>query len=161
MYLNSSDLELVYDPYFKSIQNVGIRFTGLSIPDNAVITKAYIQFKVDESSSESTQLSIHGEESSSAAAFNTAAYNISSRTKTSASVSWSPTAWSSVGAAGETQRTPDLTSIVQEIVSQSGWQEGNAMAFIITGSGRRVAESYDGDHAGAPLLVVEYTVGDK
>jgi len=69
------------------------------------------------------------------------------------------TPWGSVGAAGTDQRTADLTSIVQEIVSRPGWNSGNAMAFIITGSDstKRVAEAYDGDAAGAPLLYVEYS----
>ncbi len=154
MYLNSSDLELVYDDSF---QAVGTRFSDLSIPQNATITKAYIQFKADEVSLGITQLSIHGENIGNAAAFNSTTHNISSRTKTATSVSWSPADWSSIGAAGEIQRTPDLTSIIQEIVSGSGWQEGNAIVLIITGSGKRVAESYDGDQSGAPLFYVEYT----
>ena len=33
------------------------------------------------------------------------------------------------------------------------------MVFIITGSGERVAESYNGDQAGAPMLHVEYQGG--
>ena len=37
--------------------------------------------------------------------------------------------------------TPDL---IQEIVDRPGWSSGNAMVIIVTGSGRRVAEAYDG-----------------
>ncbi len=54
------------------------------------------------------------------------------------------------------QRTPSLSSLIQEVVAQPDWQEGNAVAFIITGSGKRVAESYDGDKDSAPVLYVEY-----
>ncbi|MCK4988269.1 MAG: hypothetical protein KAS40_22190, partial [Desulfobacterales bacterium] len=53
-------------------------------------------------------------------------------------------------------RTPDLSSIVQEIVNRSGWDSGNAMAFIIAGSGKRVTKSYDGNRHAAPLLHVEW-----
>jgi hypothetical protein len=52
--------------------------------------------------------------------------------------------------------TPDLSSIVQEIVDLSGWDSGNAMVFMIEGSGKRVAASYDGNKHSAPLLHVEY-----
>jgi hypothetical protein len=45
---------------------------------------------------------------------------------------------------------------MQEIVNRSGWASGNALVVLITGSGRRVAESYNGDRAGAALLHVEY-----
>ena len=41
------------------------------------------------------------------------------------------------------------------------WSTGNALVFVVTGSGRRVAESYDGDAAGAPLLHVEYSMPSR
>lgn len=53
--------------------------------------------------------------------------------------------------------TPDLTTIVQEIVNRPGWNPGQDMAFIIEGSGDRRAKSYNKDTSAAPLLVVEYT----
>ncbi len=155
MYITSSDLELVVNKSRE--QTVGVRFTDLSIPDNAVISKAYIQFKVDENSVNSAQILIHGESTANASGFVNTDYNISSRTKTNASVYWSPAVWDTVGVAGEEQRTPDLSSIVQEIISETGWSSGNAIAFIFSDSGTRVAEAYDGDQAGAPLLYLEYT----
>lgn len=69
---------------------------------------------------------------------------------------WSPVAWTTVGEAGLDQRTPDLSSIVDEIVKRPGWSQGNSMGFLITGTGKRVAVAYDGDRYGAPLLHVEY-----
>ena len=53
MYLTSSDLELVED---SRKQTVGIRFQDVNIPKGAIITGAYIQFKVDETSSGGTTL---------------------------------------------------------------------------------------------------------
>ncbi|WP_372882585.1 DUF5011 domain-containing protein, partial [Psychromonas sp.] len=157
MYLTSSDLELVLDS--NAMQTIGVRFTGLSIPENAFITNAYIQFQADEIDTLSDiQLNIVAHSTSNAPGFTTTNYDMSSRTKTNASVSWAPAAWSTIGEAGEAQRTPDLSAIVQEVVSETGWSSGNAMAFIFTGSGRRVAEAYEGDQAGAPLLHVEYSI---
>jgi hypothetical protein len=49
-----------------------------------------------------------------------------------------------------------MASVIQEIVNRPGWSSGNALMVIITGSGERVAESYDGDPDGAPLLHVVY-----
>ena len=57
---------------------------------------------------------------------------------------------------GPAQRSPDIAATIQEVVNRPGWTSGNALALIITGSGRRTAESHDGDAAGAPLLHVEY-----
>jgi hypothetical protein len=49
--------------------------------------------------------------------------------------------------------------VIQEIVDRPGWSSDNAMVLIITGTGERVAESYDGNSSGAPLLHVEYKPG--
>ena len=155
MYITSSDLDLVVD---KQVQTVGIRFSNLSIPTNAIITKAYIQFKSDETDFFlDTLLNIAAESTDNALSFDNTQYNISSRTKTNASISWSPAAWSTIGSTGEDQRTSDLSAIVQEVVSETSWNSGNAMAFIFTGTGTRTAEAYDSDQAGAPLLYLEYT----
>ncbi|HYW79179.1 MAG TPA: cadherin-like domain-containing protein, partial [Thermoguttaceae bacterium] len=154
MKVTSSDLELVYSG---SDQQIGMRFNNLAIPQGATITNAYIQFQVDETKGVDTALTIRGEDTSHAAAFGTSKYNISSRSTTAASVAWAPVPWDTVGEAGADQRTPDLASIIQEIVDRSDWSVGNSMAMIITGTGERVAESYNGDSDGAPLLRVEYT----
>ena len=47
---------------------------------------------------------------------------------------------------------------MQEQIGQPGWAPGNALAFLITGEGRRTAEAYDGVTWAAPLLHVEYTL---
>ncbi|MCA9361368.1 metallophosphoesterase [Candidatus Kaiserbacteria bacterium] len=157
IYLDSSDLELVTDD---AEQKVGLRFRNITIPPGSTVTNAYIQFKVDEASSENTVLTIKAEDTNNASTF-AGNGNISARTLTSASVNWVPPAWTTVGQAQTGQRTPNLSSVIQEVVSRSGWSSGNAIAFVITGSGTRVAEAYDGDSAGAPLLHIEYsTVSD-
>ena len=151
--LTSSDLELVYD---KRDQTVGMRFTGLVIPAGAGIVEAFVQFQVDERSTEATTLVVQGEDTDDAAPFAGSYENISSRTRTAASVQWSPPPWTSVGEAGPGQRTPNIAAIVQEIIDRPGWRAGNGLVIIITGRGERVAESYDGDRDAAPLLHVEY-----
>ena len=139
-------------------QTVGLRFTGVNIPVGATITKAYIQFQAKEAWTGTTSVSIRGDASANASAFTTVANNVSSRAQTSASVGWTIAPWSTVGAAGVDQRTPDLTSIVQQIVSAGGWSALNSMAFIVSGSGTRTAWAYDGNAAAAPLLHIEYTL---
>jgi hypothetical protein len=156
MYLTSSDLELVYDTSTTGNQHVGMRFANLGIPQGAVITNAYIQFTVDETDSVSTSLTIKGQDADNAAGFSSTAYDISSRPTTTASVSWTPAAWTTVGQAGAAQQTPDLKDIIQEIVDRQGWSANNGLAIIMTGAGTRTAESYNGSSSKAPLLVVTY-----
>jgi len=149
--LGSSDLELVLEAV---IQEVGMRFQNVTIPQGATITNAYIEFETDETNSTATDLTFWGEDINNAPTFTTATNNISSRTKTSASVAWNNVpAWNTVS---EKHQTPDLSSVIQEIVNRAGWSSGNSMVIIVTGSGKRVAESYNGESANAPLLHVEY-----
>jgi hypothetical protein len=134
---------------------IGLRFTGLIIPRNATVTAAYIQFEADKSDSGSSSLTIKAELNASAAAFTTTANNITNRPLTGASVAWSPPAWTQSDR-GAAQKTPDLKALVQAIVNQSTWNAGNAIVFVITGTGTRTAEAFESGAANAPQLHVEW-----
>ena len=155
MYRSSSDLELV-DDGSRTDQTVGMRFNGIDIPQGATILNSYVQFQVDETNSGSSDLEIRGQDDDNATTFTSSSRNISSRPTTAASVSWAPVPWTSKGEAGPDQRTPDLSAIIQEIVDRTGWVANNSLVIIITGSGERTAESYNGSSSAAPLLHVEY-----
>lgn len=159
IYTESSDLELVYDSYGnQNNQTVGIRFQNVNIPADATITNAYIQFWVDETGDGPANLIIKGERTQNSQTFVPTTANISARTKTTAEVAWDNIpAWTTTHEGGEDQRTPNLSSIVSEIITSNDWAYGNAMTFIITGTGTRTAESYDGTTSEAPTLVIEYT----
>ncbi|MBI1294517.1 hypothetical protein GC175_06125, partial [bacterium] len=155
IYTNSSDLELTHDG---TLQTIGLRFRSVTVPAGATILGAYVEFTVDETRNiAATSLNIYGEESANASSFVLAPFNISTRTRTAASVQWTPPLWTTIGAAGPDQQTPDLSAILQEIVDLPGWQSGNAIALIFNGTGRRVAESYEGSPAQAPRLWITYT----
>jgi len=114
-----------------------------------------IQFTADETNSGSTSLTIRGEDIDKALTFSNTSNNISNRTTTTAAVAWNDIpAWNTVGESNANQRTPDLTSIVQEIINRVGWTSGNPMAFVINGSGERTAESFNGDSARAAILTI-------
>ena len=157
VYLDSSDIELVES--VNNMQIVGFRFQNMNIPPEAVITNAYIQFQTKRVDNITiTNLTIEGEKNINASTFSTVVDNISDRIKTTANTLWSPQVWNTIGERGADQRTSELAPIVQEIISQVGWVEGNSIAFIMSGVGRRVAESYDANHSGAAQLYVEYTL---
>ena len=153
--LPHSYLELVYD---KSNQVVGMRFNNLTIPKNATIHYAYVQFQTGKVSTQVTSLFIKGQAIDNAPTFRNTKQNISSRIRTNASADWSPSPWTVINENGENQRTPNLSAIIQEIINRTGWTSGNSLVFIVTGSGQRTAWSYNGLPSGAPLLHIEYTV---
>ncbi len=86
----------------------------------------------------------------------TAAGSVSGRPDTVATVTWTPPSWPTVGARGAEQKTPNLAPVVQEIVSRAGWASGNSLVLVVTGTGTRTAESYEGGVDRAPVLHIEY-----
>jgi len=163
MYRPSTDLEFGHDSYVKGTQIVGMRFLSVNIPQGATINSAYIELTVDEKHSGTTNLVISGQDSDNTARFKKDRSNITKREKTSATVDWAPEPWTRIHS---TLKTPDITSIIQEIVNRSGWVANNSLVLMVSpGAGcvnancRRTAESYKGRPNSAPLLVVDYSLG--
>jgi hypothetical protein len=154
--LGNNDLELVENNEggVSGNQTVGLRFRDVTVERGSQITDAYAQFQADESHSGPTTLTIQGQAADNAPVFVNSSGNISSRPRTAASASWSPGPWT-VGQAGAAQRTVNIAPVIQEIVSRPGWASGNALVLIITGTGKRVAEPFEGTPVGAPLLHIE------
>ena len=153
----SSDIELCYENNISGLQHVGLRFEA-DIPRGAFIKQAYIQFTVDETNNiDPSELSIWAEATDNAAVFANINFNVSSRTKTTRQVDFSFADWPTALKTEREQRTADISSLIQEVSNRSGWQAYNNLAFIISGVGRRTAESriYCNGVA-APMLFVEY-----
>lgn len=155
--LTSSDLELVVE---RASQKAGIRFNGVDIPRGIQVISAHIQFKVDETSSGAVFIRILGEAADNALTFS-GAQDVFSRIETSTEISWLPADWALVGDAGPDQQTPNIAAVIQEIVNRQGWIAGNSIVILFDGSGQRVAESFNGDSAGAPRLHLEYFLSDQ
>ena len=136
---------------------VGIWFPDISVPQGARVKRAYVQFtaQLERPSSEKTDLVLRAELAPNADSCKKAKHNITSRRKTAASVKWSPEPWTVPCERSQRQRTPDLSSLIQEVVNQPDWQKGNALVLVISGSGRRRAQPHE-DWSGAPMLYVEH-----
>jgi SdiA-regulated len=149
-----SDLEMVMDGDVR--QAVGLRFVGMRIPVGATITNAYIQFVADETQSSATSLTIQGQASDNAGTFSASERGgVTQRPRTGAAAAWAVPPWTAKEA-GPAQRTPDLAALVQEVVNRPGWAIGNAMAFVIAGSGHRTAEPFEDPAGRMALLHVEF-----
>jgi hypothetical protein len=144
-------------------RDVAIRFTELGIPIGATIQYAYIELFSNSGKDASITIPVLGELTPDAPTFSSGA-TIDSRIRTSATVNGQPESWSS----SKTYRTPDVSDIVQEIVSTGGWAMGNAMAFIFEecdpsvvgvceSTDKRSAYSVDGRLHDAARLVVYFS----
>ena len=80
-------------------------------------------------------LSIRGERVADARAYTPGSEPPGDRPETAAVATWTPGAWTG----GSSYRTADFKNVVQELVDQPGWTPGNAMAFVIRGTGLRKA----------------------
>jgi PKD repeat protein len=150
--LTSSDLELVKD---STEQVVGLRFSNVAIPAGSVITAAWVQFEADELSGAAISLTVSAEATDNAVSFTSTPFNVSSRPRITTSVSWSPPPWTVLQERGVGQRTSSLTHVLHEVIARPGWAAGNAVAIVLTGTGARTAEAFDG--TAAPVLHVEFT----
>jgi hypothetical protein len=148
--LNSSDLELGFDGV---AQICGVRFLNVTIPMGATINSASIQFTAKGNNGDPT-IDIYGVKEDNASIFTTTTNDLSGRAATTATVGWSSIpAWTG----GEVYSTPDLTTIIQELVNQGGWVSGNSLAILLenTGvSGNRNAQAGNGGNG--PILNVNY-----
>ncbi len=129
-------------------RNISLRFTSVNIPNSASISSAKITFTALSTKSPNITNGIVGVDEDNTAEFVASPEDTArTRTHTSASVSWTGTINETTDS---TFDTPDITTIVQEIINRSGWSSGNAMAFWL----------YDnGSSSGNYLSVYEYTSG--
>ena len=132
-------------------QWVGVRFLNVTVPKESCISTAYVEWTAKDSNTETTDLTIFGEDEDDAARFTSTSDDISDRTRTMASVTWNNVPnWT----AGTTYQTLDITNIVQEIVDRGSWASGNAMAILFRSddlNGKRLSEAHDGTPGAAAL----------
>jgi hypothetical protein len=168
--IGSGDLEITADLQDqRNPQTIGLRFSAITIPRGAKIKSAHVQFKAKlqsgpnraESAPEATSFTVKGFATDGPSPFAPLAGNISARPTTTAAVAWTDVPlWPVNDEAGPAQRTPNLAPIVQEIVTRPGWASGNALGFVLSGTGLRSAYSVNSGASRAPVLHVEYTGGE-
>ena len=136
---------------------LGARFTTVPLGGSYTITSAYLEMYAHDSANDEIHFVIYGEDEDDAATFAATASNISNRTTTSGSVSWDS---ASVGVGW--QASPDITTIIQEIIDRGGWSQYNALAVLLNSTSGVDFEprmyDYTGNSYGA-RLIIEYTVG--
>ncbi len=151
IYYNSSDLELGVDGTLPQL--VGLRFS-VDVPAGAVLQDATVQFTVDEIDTGPAQILIHAAAEDDAQSVGMA--QLATRVTTAQSASWAPAPWSVVGAAGSEQQTPDLAAVLQEVIDRPGWNAGQHVMLIFSGTGERTAEAYEGNPVAAPVLRISW-----
>jgi hypothetical protein len=139
---------------------VALRFDRLALPPHAPILSAHVELHITDAGGGHGPLRIDGERSGNAAPLTASFRDLTSRLRTVAGVTWSPEERMDVATESDDEptngRTPDLTTVVQEIVDEPGWATGSALTLVVTGVGRRTIRAFDGNADEAPLLRVAY-----
>ena len=138
----------------------GMCFQNVAIPVGSVITAAYITLTPDQNQSGNTvKTRITGDKELNAATFSTIA-NYQSRRGTvvgganNNNITTAQVAWDSIAAwtTDNAINSPDISTIIQEIINQSGWASGNALALFWDDHDGRSSATTGGVAGTAPNL---------
>ncbi|GEM_PF-1753555 len=111
--------------------DAGLRFNNVAIAQGSTISSAFLQVYGNTANSlgSATLGRIYADDVDDAAAWGSSS-RPSQITTTTASIDWDPTVW------GDTWMTsPDIASVIQEIVSRGGWASGNDLRLAIWSDG--------------------------
>jgi len=153
MYLNYQTIQQSSTYPYMGLHFRDIKMDTKSIT-NLAIEDAYLEFTSSEYTSGSTSFSITAEKIGNAPILANTSNYLSSKAKTSASVTWST---SSAYSSDTVYRTPNLSAIIQEIMNQPSWKSGNSINFILQrNSGNRNFIANDYSVSKSPKLIIKY-----
>lgn len=148
----------------------GLRYTNLGIPQGAQILSAHVEFTASRWDDEHIHIRIWGQDRDNPGEFTSDSNDISDRlaNQTTNFVDWQMDG-DDIWVSGRQYDTPDITSVVQEIVNRSDWYKDDAMVLLFeqfAGTGHRAgtlrredrAETQGLDGSGS-LLHVTYKTG--
>lgn len=140
--------------------NIFMRFVNVTIPPGATITAAYLTVNM-VSGDTGTLHNIYAEDADNPTAVSSAA-NGNSRVRTTAFTAWD----NPRGAGTGVMNSPDIASVIQEIVDRAGWASGNAIQILFdddgTSAGNSISlESFDNSGTDEPILHIEYAAGGE
>ena len=154
------------DQHFKTWRPY-LRFQTVDIPQGATITSAKIQLAFDSQiNGDGNSVTIRGEDTDDASSAASSCSAFGNATRTSANVAWS---FASSMSAGTFYDTPDIKTIIQEIVNRAGWSADNDMQFFFedhtyASSTNWLIDFRSKEYSGTtytPKLVITYSTGQE
>lgn len=164
-YANNYDCCFVGHSLTHHLLSSGLRFQNLAIPKGATIVSAklsvYAQYSVFWTSALTAR--VYAEAADDPGAWASGTHEPHSATTTSAYVEWSPASWTD----DQWHDSPDIKSVIQEIVNRAGWASGNDLCVIwkttlpedYSSDSFAGFVDYNGSAANCAKLQVEYVAG--
>lgn len=148
--VNGVLLEASNDMDFADGFIVALRY-DICIPVGAPVLNATLTVTADEADTTPTDVTLWAELAGDAAPF--ADVLPSARTRTTNTVAWTGLAdWE----VGTTEVSPDLSALLNEVVSDPAWNGCGHIVLLAESTGDREAVSFDNDPALAPRLEFTY-----
>ena len=140
------------------------RWTNVTVPAGSTIDSAYIQFVANfDLSVDTVNLMVEGIDEDDTATFGDS--SPLGRDKTTANVVWNAVPHWTTDQDDVDTRTPDIASVIQEIIDRGGWASGNALALHVKNNGSttgvnayRCAYDYDSGEGKSAQLTINYTL---
>ncbi len=121
--------QMVLDGYAASgIREIGLRFNEIDIPQAASIESASLKITMANGSEDFIEIIVKGELSNNASTFTNEDYNIFTRPRTNAVIEWHSYEPREMFQEIEID---GIKEVIQEIVNQPGWRNGNSLVLII------------------------------
>jgi type IV pilus assembly protein PilY1 len=154
--ISSNSLELTRGT---EVVLTGLRYQELRIPRGATITSAYLRFTSDALNTSDATLKFKAESIGDSTTFQNVNTNISARVTTGAEVTWATA--NDFPLSDEMILSPDISTVLQEVVNRGDWCGGNSLNLIIEGtssvsSSARKASSLENGNGRTPQLIVAY-----
>jgi hypothetical protein len=130
------------------------RFNNVTVPVGATITSATLSLATGAKTGD-INLDVLAEDVDDSPALGTGTNELSNKTLTTATVLWTGTA-----ASTDTYNdSPDISSVIQEIVDRAGWTSGNDITIVITSNTGNTTQLRAQDYSGSvpPQLEIVYT----
>ncbi len=140
--------------------NSWMLFTNVAVPKGATIKSAFLRLYAGGDRGSTVNTQIYGNKIANAVA-PTDLTEYSALALTTAFTTWDGVSAQYPIGAGQPILSPDISSVVQEIVDQTGWNKNNALQIIWKNNGSDQYYSiwqYDGSAAKAATLIVEYSI---
>lgn len=138
---------------------VAAKFNNITIPKDSTINSAtFSGYAFNSNKYDDPDLTFYANAVDNAAAFvHGVTFNITNRALSTANVSW---VMMDTGSP-KWQTSPDISTVVQEMVNRPGWVSGNALALILkpgVSGNPWIIVGYGGGVGGPPKLDVTYTI---
>lgn len=135
----------------------GYRFLNVTIPQGATIDDAYFKLTAFSNEAYTVDVKVWAE-----AADNGATFNTTTRTPKNATAGAVSVAWTIPNTTADVEySSPDIKTVIQEVVNRVGWSSGNALIILVRNNGANNCHLFKSAYyVGAePALAINYTVG--